>query len=325
MISYNKETRMSQKLKLTWVLAHVPYDLFLRSANAFSKAVSEKTNGAIEVEVLGKTEWEEKYNNGVEANNREILRRLEQGEIAMSQTYSTVLGLMNNDFYALDMPFIFEDHDHAARVLDGEVGNYLLDALSTTSGARGLAFTYSGGYKMMAVNKNVTSVGDFAGMTLRCGVSPVSRATFEAVGANPLSMGVDGFTPSVATGECEGGENVFPRYFRSAVNTVTNTVANTEHALFLTSIVISNKVWETLTEEQKEVIAEAAKIAATEERHESLVDGAAAKERAIDEGIRVIEWTEEAIAEFKAATASVYDQFDGAFSIDLVGKIKEAK
>lgn len=316
---------MSQKLKLTWVLAHVPYDLFLRSANAFSKAVSEKTNGAIEVEVLGKNEWEEKYNNGVEATNGEILKRLEAGDIAMSQTYSTVLGSMNNDFYALDMPFVFENHDHAARVLDGEVGEYLLDALSTTSGARGLAFTYSGGYKMMAVNKNVHSIADFAGMKLRCGTSPVSRATFEALGAEALPMGVDGFTPSVATGECEGGENVFPRYFRSAVNTVTNTVANTEHALFLTSIVISNQVWDTLTEEQKEVIAEAAKIAATEERHESLVDGAAAYDRAVEEGIKVIEWTPEAIEEFKGAMESVYSQFDGAFSIDLVGKINEAK
>lgn len=44
-------------LKLRWVLAHVPYDLFLRSANAFAKAINEKTNGAIEIEILGKNEW----------------------------------------------------------------------------------------------------------------------------------------------------------------------------------------------------------------------------------------------------------------------------
>jgi TRAP-type transport system periplasmic protein len=312
-----------QTLKLTWVLAHVPYDLFLRSANAFAKSVAEQSNGAIEIEVLGKTEWEEKYHNGADLGNRGILRKLEAGEIAMSQTYSTVLGMLNEDFYALDMPFLFEGHEHAARVLDGEVGEYLLSGLSKTSGARGLAFTYSGGYKMIALNKDVRSIGDFAGMTLRCGTSPVSEATFRAIGAEPLAMGVDGFTPSVAAGECEGGENVFPRYFRSAVNTVTDFVADTEHALFLTSIVISNKVWDSLTQEQRDIIAKAAKVAAVEEREESLIDGAAAKVRATEEGIQVVAWTPEAIAEFKAAVGSVYSEFDGHFSTDLVKQIKD--
>lgn len=312
-----------QTLKLTWVLAHVPYDLFLRSANAFAKSVAEQSNGAIEIEVLGKTEWEEKYHGGADMGNRGILRKLEAGEIAMSQTYSTVLGMLNEDFYALDMPFLFEGHEHAARVLDGEVGEYLLSGLSKTSGARGLAFTYSGGYKMVALNKDVRSIADFAGMKLRCGTSPVSEATFRAIGAEPLAMGVDGFTPSVAAGECEGGENVFPRYFRSAVNTVTDFVADTEHALFLTSIVISNKVWDSLTQEQRDIIAKAAKVAAVEEREESLIDGAAAKVRATEEGIQVVAWTPEAIAEFKAAVGSVYSEFDGHFSTDLVKQIKD--
>jgi TRAP-type C4-dicarboxylate transport system substrate-binding protein len=312
-------------LKLTWVLAHVPYDLFLRSAEAFSKAVSEKTDGAIEVEVLGKNEWQDKYNDGQEIGNRALLKKLEQGEIAMSQTYSTVLGLLNEDYYSLDMPFIFENHDHASRVLDGPVGEKLLNGLATTSGARGLAFTYSGGFKMIATNKEVHSIADFAGTVLRTGSSPVSEATFKAIGAETLPMGVDGFAQSVASGECEGGENVFPRYFRSAVNTVTDTVADTEHALFLTSIVISDAIWTSLSDEQRSVITECAKIAAVAEREESLIDGAAAKSRAVEEGIKVIEWTPEAIAEFKDATAPVYSQFDGYFSEDLVGQILDAK
>lgn len=313
---------MTQPLKLRWVLAHIPYDLFLRSANAFCKAINEKTNGAIEVEVMGKDEWVEKYNNGEDVGNLGIMKRVANGEIHMSQTYSTVLGHLNKDFFALDLPFLFRDHDHATRVLDGEIGKKLLSGLSETSGARGLAFTYSGGYKMMAVNNHAKNIADLEGQTLRCGKSPVSEATFRAIGAEPFPMGVDGFAESVAAGECEGGENVFPRYFRSSVNTVTNTVANTEHALFLTSIVISNKVWNILTEEQQNVIKECAQIAATEERKESLVDGAAAKQRAINEGIEVVEWSSEAINEFKAAVQPVYEQF-GEYA-DLVAKIKNS-
>jgi TRAP-type C4-dicarboxylate transport system substrate-binding protein len=313
---------MTQPLKLRWVLAHIPYDLFLRSANAFAKAIKEKTNGSIEIEVMGKDEWVQKYNNGEDIGNVALMRRLVRGEIEMSQTYSTVLGHLNKDYFVFDMPFLFRDHDHAAKVLDGEVGQQILEGL-TPSGARGLAFTYSGGYKMLATNKKVDGIEDLKGMTLRCGGSPVSEATFRAIGAEPLALGVDGFTASVAAGECEGGENVFPRYFRSQVNTVTNTVANTEHALFLTSIVISKKVWDQLTSEQQEIIKECAQIAAREEREESLKDGAAAQERCAKEGIEVVEWSDEAIGQFKDAIAPLYDRFADYFSDkDILNKIK---
>lgn len=312
---------MTEPLKIRWVLAHVPYDLFLRSANAFARAIAEKTNGAIEIEVLGKNEWEEKYNHGVEISNGSFLKLLSKGAIEMSQTYSTVLGRFNEEMYVLDMPFLFENHEHAARVLDGEVGQRLMSGL-TENGARGLAFTYSGGYKMMAVNGRAESIKDLKGQTLRCGSSPVSEATFKAIGADPLPLGVDGFADAVAAGDCVGGENVFPRYFRSNVNKVTNTVANTEHALFLTSIVISEKVWNKLTAEQQDLMRECAQIAAKEERHESLVDGAAAVERCAQEGIEVIGWSDEAIAEFKAAVQPVYEQFTEY--ADLVAKIKNS-
>ena len=316
---------MTAPLKLRWVLAHVPYDLFLRSANAFSQAVKEKTNGAIEIEVLGKNEWEEKYNNGKEVSNGTFVRLVDLGVIAMSQTYATALGRYSKEFYALDMPFLFRDHEHAARVLDGQIGEYLKDHLAEQSGIKALAFTYSGGYKMMAVNKLAQSIHDLKGTVMRCGRSPVSQATFEAIGAVPVPMGVDGFTKSVSEGECEGGENVFPRYFRSGVNEVTSSVANTEHALFLTSIVISKAIWNKLTAEQQQVLKECAQIAATQEREESLVDGAAAIERCKSEGIEVVEWTADAIGEFKQATAPVYEEFADFFdNKELIEQIKKA-
>lgn len=317
---------MSTPLKLRWVLAHVPYDLFLRSANAFAKAIQEKTNGAIEVEILGKDEWIEKYNDGKEINNFKLLQILQKGGFEMSQTYSTVLGQLNQDYYALDMPFLFKDHDHATRVLDGNIGEYLLKKLSHTSGARGLAFTYSGGYKMIAANKKIESIEDLKNMHLRCGHSPVSKATFEAIGATTEALGVDGFTDAISNEQVDGGENVFPRYFRSNVNKVTNSVSITNHALFLTSIIINKDIWENaLTEEQRQLIQECAQIAAIEERKESLIDGAAAKKRCLDEGIEVVEWSDEAVDQFKEAVDPIYHQFDNFFSDkNLVDRIRKA-
>lgn len=317
---------MSEPLKLRWVLAHVPYDLFLRAANTFAKTVEEKTNGAIVVEVLGKPEWEQQYNDGQSVHNFKLLSYLRQGRFEMSQMYSTILGQVNNDWYALDMPFLFKDHDHATRVLDGSIGKYLLKGLSRTSNLRGLAFTYSGGYKMIASNKTIKSVDDLKDMHVRCGHSPVSKATFESVGATTEALGVDGFVDAMNNNQVDGGENVFPRYFRSNVDKVTNSVSLSDHAMFLTSIIINKNIWENvLTEEQREIIQESAYIAAAAEREQSLIDGASALQRARDEGIEVVEWDEAAIEEFRNRVEPIHGQFNDLFSDkSLVDRIKKA-
>ena len=99
--------------KLTWVLAHEPYDLFLRAAEKFSQEVNQKTNGAFEIEILGIQEYAEKYNNGVAVDNRTgLLDLLENGSIQLSQMYTTTLGQRSQDMFVLDLPFLFEGHDH---------------------------------------------------------------------------------------------------------------------------------------------------------------------------------------------------------------------
>ena len=316
---------MSQPLKLRWVLAHVPYDLFLRAANHFAKTVEERTNGAIQVEVMGKPEWEKEYNNGEAINIFKLLRKLAEGEFEMSQMYSTVLGQVNNDWYALDMPFLFKDHDHATRVLDGNIGEYLLKGLGRTSNLRGLAFTYSGGYKMIASNKAIGSVEDLKGMHVRCGHSPVSKATFESLGATTEAMGVDGFVDAMNNNQVDGGENVFPRYFRSNVDKVTNSVSLTDHAMFLTSIIINKDIWNSLTEEQQTILQECAYKAAEEERKQSLIDGADALQRARNEGIEVVEWNEDELNRFKDIVEPIHGQFNELFfDKQLVNRIKKA-
>jgi TRAP-type C4-dicarboxylate transport system substrate-binding protein len=77
----------------------------------------------------------------------------------MSQMYTTWLAeKIDPDMLALEMPFIFEDHDHATRVLEGEVGETLLDKITEKSNVRGMAFTYSGGFRNVITNKKISTL-----------------------------------------------------------------------------------------------------------------------------------------------------------------------
>jgi TRAP-type C4-dicarboxylate transport system substrate-binding protein len=145
---------------IRWVIAHEPLSLFVRAAKDFQDFVNAaQTAEKIEVEIMTLSEYSQKYNNGVIVTKHDLLDLMEAGKIEMSQMYTTWLAeKYEHDMLALDMPFIFEDHDHATRVLEGEVGEFLLDKITKKSNVRGMAFTYSGGFRNVLSNKKINTL-----------------------------------------------------------------------------------------------------------------------------------------------------------------------
>jgi TRAP-type C4-dicarboxylate transport system substrate-binding protein len=163
--------------------------LFLRAANRFSQEMMAKTNGQINIEVMTLSQYQEKYSPNKKITKHDLLDLMEVGEIEMSQMYTTTLGKFNKDMFALDMPFLFRDHDHAAHVLEGQIGQSLMNGLAEKSNIQGLAFTYSGGYRMIAATKPINTVADLKGLKVRIAKSPVAEDSFLAVGAVPVPYG----------------------------------------------------------------------------------------------------------------------------------------
>jgi len=145
---------------IRWVIAHEPLDLFLRAAKDFQDYLNEAQSvEKIEVEVMTLSEYSTKYNNGVMVTKHDLLDLMEEGKIEMSQMYTTWLAeKYDHDMLALEMPFIFEDHDHATRVLEGEVGEFLLDKVTEKGNVRGMAFTYSGGFRNVLSSKKINTL-----------------------------------------------------------------------------------------------------------------------------------------------------------------------
>lgn len=316
---------MNKPLKLRWVLAHVPYDLFLRSADIFAKKVYEKSNGQIEIEVLGSDEYVNKYMNSEQVDTVEGVHfadLVHKGEVEMSQMYNTTLTHYNNDLNVLELPFLFKDHEHAAKVLDGEIGLGMLQDLSNKSNIRGLAFTYSGGFRMIVGDEPVT-VDSLRGQRVRTSSSTAAQKTFEAAGATPVNVPIYKTTQALKDKVVDIGENTWARYFRTNVDSVSRCVTDSKHSLFLTAIIINKQIWESLTPEMQGWMQEAALEAARGERAESLEDNDAAIARCKAEGIPVVEWDAAEVAKYQALTQPVYDYFEMKLSSGLIDSIKK--
>lgn len=315
---------MTKSKTIRWVLAHEPYDLFLRAAEKFSKEVAEKTNGELNIEVMGLTEYVEKYNNGQTLDRYKIRELVDNGTIEMSQMYTTTLGLIDSDMFVLDMPFIFRDHAHAAKVLDGEIGQELMTGLANKSNIKGLAFTYSGGFRAIIGNRVIESVEDMSGMRVRVAHCPVAEDTMKAFGAEPVVMPIENLRNALGTQEVDSGESTYPRIYGMNQNETAKVINHTEHSLFLTTIIMNKGLWNQLTLEQQQIFQEAALAAAQIERAESLDDIGITQKRAVQDGIQVNYLDAKQQQAFKDAAGVVYDKYQDYFNNNLISRIQNS-
>jgi TRAP-type C4-dicarboxylate transport system substrate-binding protein len=312
---------MSKK-HVKWVLAHEPIELFIRAAKVFAAEVNTRAPEQLEIEVMTMSEYSQKYNGGVLVTKHELVDLLDSGKIEMSQTYTITLGKINKDFFALDLPFLFKDHDHASRVFEGDVGAGLLDSLQETKKIKGLAFTYSGGFRIIPGNEPVARIEDLRGIKVRTSHSPVAIETFKTLGADVVPMELEELSENLGSANVAVGESTYPRVYALGHDKVSKVINHTEHSLFLTSILIGTDFWNTLSADLQAVVAESAKVAARYERVISIDDVAKTQARAEADGIEVIKMSKEEQARFAAETKVVYDKFENYFTAGLVKSIQ---
>ena len=308
---------------IRWVLAHEPIELFLRAAKRFKKTMEEMAPGVLDYEIMTLSEYSDKYQNGKKVTKHDLIDLMEAGEIEMSQMYTSTLGRKHHrDMWALDMPFLFRDHDHAQKVLEGKIGQSLLAGLNEKTNVHGLAFTYSGGFRMIPANIVIDKIEDFKGQPLRCNMSPIATETFIAVGADPHQIELEEINEGVQDGRIVGGESTYPRFYGLKQNEHMSVINDAEHSLFLTSILVAKDFWDTLDDDIKEKVEYASFDAARSERQESVEDISVVKARCMDDDIAVHTMAVEERVKFQKATEYLYDKFEDMFSVGLLNKIK---
>ena len=308
---------------IRWVLAHEPIELFLRAAKRFKKTMEEMAPGVLDYEIMTLSEYSDKYQNGKKVTKHDLIDLMEAGEIEMSQMYTSTLGRKHHrDMWSLDMPFLFRDLDHAQKVLEGKIGQSLLAGLNEKTNVHGLAFTYSGGFRMIPANVVIDKIEDFKGQPLRCNMSPIATETFIAVGADPHQIELEEINEGVQDGRIVGGESTYPRFYGLKQNEHMSVINDAEHSLFLTSILVAKDFWDSLGDDIKEKIEYASFDAARSERQESVEDITVVKARCLDDDIAVHTMAVEERVKFQKATEYLYDKFEDMFSVGLINKIK---
>lgn len=317
-------------IKLKWVVAHEPYYLFENAIKQFAAEVLEKTNGAYEIELMGISDWSVENNMSVTADlidRRKVIELCRSGDIPLLTTYVESLAHADpdnayRDFSALAMPYMFSDHDHATRVLDGPIGMGILGKLN--NGLTGLAFTYSGGYRILSGANAIRTLEDFQGTRVACSLSNVSSRTVELLGGTAVPMQIDYVKTALDNKEADIGSTTYARFFTKGYETSATYINETHHSMFLTCLVMNGDLFNSLSDEHKVIFKEAALNAAKVERVESVADNEVIKAQATAAGIEVVRASDEELARMKDATRPLYAELAPTFSEGLLDDILAA-
>ncbi|KIN61805.1 TRAP dicarboxylate transporter-DctP subunit [Sulfitobacter noctilucae] len=162
------------------------------------------------------------------------------------------------------LPYIFQNADHLARVLDGEVGQQMKDKLQADTSVHLLAFgpaMYRDFYNSV---RPVNTMADMDGLKIRVPKNEVMIATFEAFGANPVPLAWSETPTALQTGTVDGGDNGTSFIRDMKFYEFEPHLVILEHFVSFAPLFASDAFMKKLSDEQREQIMRAAKDAGAE-------------------------------------------------------------
>jgi C4-dicarboxylate-binding protein DctP len=230
----------------------------------------------------------------------EMFRQLKEQEFELSQFQINTIGNhLFNEINAIDMPYIFRDHDHVSSVLDGAIGQFLSKEMSKQSGVTSLGYTYSGGYRVLGATDSITCLDDLSSRPFVSSTSP-SNMLFEKANIKHIS-GVSATADDIGDMNENGGA-IETTYLRFA----GKHVLKTNHSMFMTAILASNNFLDTLTAEQVTAFKEAGAHVAKVERAWSINDAAKYEQDAKANGVTIVTISEQDDLRLREAAKELY-------------------
>ncbi len=216
----------------------------------FARLVAEKTDGAIKIEVK---------NNGVLGAENDVVEQAKVGIIEFVRVSTSPVISVYRPISVLNMPYLFRDSAHMWKVLDGAIGRQFLENMSSV-GLVGLTY-FDAGSRNFYTRKKCLEPKDFKGLKLRVQPNSMVAAVVDALGAIPTPMNMGDIYSALQTGVIDGAENNIPSWYTWKHYEVAPYFLADGHARLPEVLMVSKKFWDTLAEDEKLALREAAEEA----------------------------------------------------------------
>src|ERR1700730_4816096 len=245
------------------------------------------------------------------------------GAIDLNRTNGALIGNFVPAMNVLAMPFLFRSIEHLQKVLDGPIGNEILNSYAPY-GFVGLAFYDSEARSIYNSVRPVRSIAHINSLRLRVPQSELMSDTIKALGAEPIALPYGQVLTALSTALIDGAENNWPSFVTSGHYKYAGFYTLTEHTMSQEVLVMSQKAWESLSGEDRTIFREAA-IRSGHFMHDKWKDlEQRSRRQAEAEGVTIV--TDFDRKPFEAAMAGIYRkaQRDPAVA-ELIERIRKVE
>jgi tripartite ATP-independent transporter DctP family solute receptor len=237
-----------------------------RAAKFFAQQVEKASGGKMKVRAIGAAAL------GPDTQMQQALVGGAQ-EMMVGST-ATLVGI-TKEMALWDTPFLFNNTKEADAVLDGPIGQKVIDKLQD-KGLVGLAYWENGFRNLTNSKRPVTKMEDLDGVKLRVMQNNVYLDSFKSLGANAVPLPFSELFSALETKTVDGQENPYNTILSSKFYEVQKYLSITNHVYSPWIVLVSKKWWDGLSKDEQKVLLDAAKASRDFERKDTREEGAKA-------------------------------------------------
>lgn len=279
----------------------------------FAKAVAEKTGGALTVETFPAMQL---------GGAKENVDQVRSGVVFGTWIGSAYLSRTVPELEAVSLPFAYPDRETAFRVIDGAAGKVLEEKLAER-GFVPLGWMELGSRNVTNSVRPIETVEDFEGLKIRLQPNETHLATFRAVGANPVSMGISEVYSALQQGVLDGQENPFAIIASRNFNEVQTYLSDSGHFFDYIVLVANKRKFDRLPEDQQHAVREAAAEAIAWQRETAATEDEASRQALIDGGMTFTPLSDETRAALRERSQPVIGELKERIGGDLIDLVLE--
>ncbi|NOX65688.1 MAG: TRAP transporter substrate-binding protein [Chlorobi bacterium] len=212
-----------------------------------AEKLKEKSNGKMRIDI---------YPSQQLGTERQCVELLQIGSLGMTKISASVMENFSPLYTVFSLPYVFKDEQHAYDVLDSEIGKRILLS-SQKFLLRGLCYYDAGSRSFYTINKPIYTPKDLDGLKIRTQESQTSVKLVNALGGSATPIAWGELYTALQQGVVDGAENNPPSFYLSKHYEVCKYYSLDEHTTVPDVLVISTKIWNSLTPEEQKWLQEA--------------------------------------------------------------------
>ena len=196
----------------------------------------------------------------------QILQLVRSGDIDFAIVSSANTSTISPQAGVMSLHYLFRSDEHDIKALgDQKVFEAVRDMIDETVQGIHVIGLGTQGFRHMYGKKEVHKVEDLKGYKVRVQATATEDAMFAAYGAQTVHMPFGSVYTSLQTGVMDFGENAVNVYLINKHYEVAPVLSMTEHEANNAIMWISDKLWQSLSAEQKQWVTTAARDVSAQE------------------------------------------------------------